>query len=166
VRWPRVYRMALRFLKARGGVVDLCGPVECRGVDAEIVRVQGLRSFSASKPIGTNMAEQYVNGLSDSSGVELAATSERSRRSSPKPSADDRAKAERRKRAPRLSETDYLLNIWQSDCAELRQAGVELRLEEAEVDGKPAVILTLLEVSFCQACQTFHGTKGAHTRIR
>jgi hypothetical protein len=37
---------------------------------------------------------------------------------------------------------------WQSDCADLRQAGVELRLEKAEVGGKPAVILTLLEVNF------------------
>jgi hypothetical protein len=59
-----------------------------------------------------------------------------------------------------------LLSLWQSDCAELRQAGVELRLERAEVDGKPAVILTLLEVSFCPACQTFHGTKEPHTCIR
>jgi hypothetical protein len=54
----------------------------------------------------------------------------------------------------------------ESDCAELRQAGVELRLEKAEVDGKPAVILTLLEVSFCGTCETFHGTKEPHTCIR
>jgi hypothetical protein len=112
------------------------------------------------------MDGQYVNGLSDSSGVELAATSERSRRTSRKPSADDQAKAEPRKPAPRLSEIDYLLNLWQSDCAELRQAGVELRLERAEVDGKPAIILTLLEVSFCPTCQTFHGTKEPHTCSR
>lgn len=112
------------------------------------------------------MTEQFVNGLSDSSGVEPVATSERSRRNSPKPSAGDREKAERRKPAPRLSETDYLLSLWQSDCAELRQAGVELRLEKAEVDGKPAVILTLLEVSFCGTCETFHGTKEQHTCIR
>jgi hypothetical protein len=68
--------------------------------------------------------------------------------------------------APKLSETDYLLSLWQSDCAELRQAGVELRLEKAEVDGKPAVILTLLEVNFYPTCQTFHGTKEPHTCIR
>jgi hypothetical protein len=43
---------------------------------------------------------------------------------------------------------------------------VELRLEKAEVDGKPAVILTLLEVNFCSECQTFHSTKEAHTCIR
>jgi hypothetical protein len=103
---------------------------------------------------------------SDSSGVELAATSERSRRNSWKPSADAQAKAEQRKPAPRLSETDYLLSLWQSDCAELRQAGVELRLEKAEVDGKPAILLTLLEVNFCPTCETFHGTKEPHTRIR
>ena len=50
----------------------------------------------------------------------------------------------------------------------LRRAmtGVVLRLEKAEVDGKPAVILTLLEVSFCPECQTFHGTKEPHTCIR
>jgi len=112
------------------------------------------------------MEERYVNGLSGSSGVELAATSERSRRNSPRPSVEDQAKAERRRPAPRLSETDYLLSLWQRDCAELRQAGVELRLERAEVDGKPAVILTLLEVSFCPECQTFHGTKQPHTCIR
>jgi hypothetical protein len=112
------------------------------------------------------MQERYVNGLSDSSGVEPAATSERSRRNSPKPSADAQAKDAQRKPAPRLSETDYLLSLWQSDCAELRQAGVELRLEKAEVDGKPAIVLTLLEVSFCGTCETFHGTKEAHTCIR
>ena len=112
------------------------------------------------------MTEQYANGLSDSSGVEPAATSERSRRNSLKPSAGALAKAEQRRPAPRLSETDYLLSLWQSDCAELRQAGVDLRLEKAEVNGQPAVILTLLEVSFCPECQTFHGTKEAHTCIR
>jgi hypothetical protein len=37
---------------------------------------------------------------------------------------------------------------------------------EGEVDGKPAVILTLLEVNFCPTCQTFHGTKEPHTCIR
>lgn len=112
------------------------------------------------------MDGQYVNGLSDLSGAEPAATSERSRRNSQKPSSKDREKAEQRKPAPKLSETDYLLSLWQSDCAELRQAGVELRLEKAEVEGKPAICLTLLEVSFCPTCQTFHGTKEPHTCIR
>jgi hypothetical protein len=112
------------------------------------------------------MEERYVNGLSDSSGVEPVATSARSRRNSRKPLADAQAKAERRKPAPRLNETDYLLSLWQSDCAELKQAGVEMRLEKADVDGKPAIVLTLLEVSFCPACQTFHGTKEQHTCIR
>lgn len=112
------------------------------------------------------MDGQYVNGLSDSSELEPGATSAKSRPNSRKLSADDRAKAEQRKPAPKLSEIDYLLNLWQSDCAELRQAGVELRLEKAEVDGKPAVILTLLEVNFCQTCQTFHSTKEPHTCIR
>ena len=112
------------------------------------------------------MNGQYVNGSCDLLEIEPGVTSAKSRRNSPKRSTDDREKAERRKPAPKLSETDYSPSLWQSDCAELRQAGVELRLEKAEVDGKPAVILTLLEVSFCPACQTFHGTKGAHTRIR
>lgn len=168
-RWIRAIERAAQALQIRA-------PQKYRGLfGAPQIRVRRptlalhstmRRSLSASKPTRTSMEERYVNGLSDSSGVELAATSERSRRNSPKPSADDQAKAERRKPTPRLSDTDYLLSLWQSDCAELRQAGVELRLEKAEVDGKPAVILTLLEVSFCQACQTFHGTKGAHTRIR
>jgi hypothetical protein len=65
------------------------------------------------------MDGQYVNGLSDSPGFELAATSAKSRRNSPKPLAVAQAKAERRRPAPRLSETDYLLSLWQSDCAEL-----------------------------------------------
>jgi hypothetical protein len=112
------------------------------------------------------MDAQYVNGLSDSFDSEPGATSERSRQNSPKPSADDREKAERRKPAPKLSETDYLLSLWQSDCAELRQAGVELRLEKAEIDGRPAIVLTLLEVNFCPTCQTFHSTKERHTCIR
>lgn len=112
------------------------------------------------------MDGQFVNGLSDSSGVEPVATSAKSRRNSRRPSADDREKAGQRKPAPRLSEIDYLLNLWQSDCAELRQAGVEMRLEKLEVDGRPAIGLTLLEVSFCPACQTFHGTKEPHTCIR
>jgi hypothetical protein len=112
------------------------------------------------------MEEQYVNGLSGSSDIEQVAISERSRRNSRKPSADGKAKAERRKPAPRLNETDYLLSLWQSDCAELRQAGVEMRPEKADVDGKPAIALTLLEVGFCPACQTFHGTKEPHTCIR
>jgi len=112
------------------------------------------------------MDGQYVNGSCDLSEIEPGATLAKSRPNSRKPSADDRAKAERRKPAPRLSETDYLLSLWQSDCAELRQAGVELRLEKAEVDGKPAIVLTLLEVNFCPTCQTFHGTKEAHTCIR
>lgn len=112
------------------------------------------------------MDVQSVNGLSDSFDGEPGATLAKSRRNSRKPSADDRAKAGRRKPAPRLSETDYLLNLWQSDCAELRQAGVELRLEKAEVDGRPAILLTLLEVNFCPTCQTFHGTKTEHTCIR
>jgi hypothetical protein len=81
-------------------------------------------------------------------------------------SDDGPAKAERLKPTPRLNETDYLLSLWQSDCTELRQAGVELRLEKAEVEGKPAVILTLLEVNFCPTCQTFHGTEEPYTRIR
>lgn len=112
------------------------------------------------------MEGQYVNGSCDLSEIEPGVTSAKSRRNLPKRSADDREKAERRKPAPKLSETDYLLSLWQSDCAELRQAGVELRLEKAEVDGKPAVILTLLEVNFCPTCQTFHGTTAPHTRIR
>jgi len=112
------------------------------------------------------MDGQYVNGLSDSSEIEPGATSVKSRPNSRKPSADDRVKVERRKPEPKLSEIDYLLNLWQSDCAELRQAGVELRLEKTEVDGKPAIVLTLLEVNFCPTCQTFHGTKEAHTCIR
>jgi len=112
------------------------------------------------------MEERYVNGSCGSSELEQVATSARSRQNSPRHSADDQAKAEQRKPAPRLTETDYLLSLWQSDCAELRQAGVELRLEKAEVDGKPAVILTLLEVSFCPECQTFHVTKELHTCIR
>src|SRR5262245_32755643 len=107
------------------------------------------RNYSASKPTRTDMDAQYVNGLSDSSELEQVATSERSRRNSPRPSADDRAKDGQRRHAPKLSETDYLLSLWQSDCGELRQAGVELRLERAEVDGKPAIVLTLLEVNFC-----------------
>jgi len=112
------------------------------------------------------MDGQFVNGLSDSLDIEPVATSARSRRNSRKPLADGQEKAERQKPAPRLSETDYLLSLWQSDCAELRQAGVELRLEMDEVDGKPAILLTLLEVSFCPECQTFHGTKEPHTCIR
>ena len=112
------------------------------------------------------MDGQYVNGSCDLSKLEPGATSAKSRQNSRRRLADDRAKAERRKPAPRLSETDYLLSLWQSDCAELRQAGVELRLEKAEVDGKPAVILTLLEVNFCPTCQTFHGTTEPHTCIR
>jgi hypothetical protein len=127
---------------------------------------QMRRRCGVSKPMETNVEERYVNGLSDSSGVELAATSERSRRSSRKPSSKDRVKVERRKPAPRLNEIDFLLSLWQSDCAELRQAGVETRLEKAEVDGRPAIVLTLLEVSFCPTCQTFHGTKEPHTCIR
>jgi len=112
------------------------------------------------------MDGQYVNGLSDSPELEPRAASAKSRQNSRRRLADDRAKAEPRKPAPKLSETDYLLSLWQSDCAELRQAGVELRLEKAEVDGRPAVILTLLEVNFCPTCQTFHGTKEPHTCIR
>jgi hypothetical protein len=112
------------------------------------------------------MDGQYVNGSLDLSEIEHGATSAKSRPNSRKPLADDRERAERRKPAPKLSEIDYLLNLWQSDCAELRQAGVELRLEKAEVDGKPAIVLTLLEVNFCPTCQTFHGTKEAHTCIR
>jgi hypothetical protein len=112
------------------------------------------------------MDGQYVNGSLDLSEIEPGATSAKSRLNSRKLSADDRAKAERRKPEPKLSEIDYLLSLWQSDCAELRQAGVELRLEKAEIDGKPAIMLTLLEVSFCPTCQTFHGTKEPHTCIR
>jgi hypothetical protein len=112
------------------------------------------------------MEGQLLNGSCDLSEIEPGATSEKSRRNSRKPSADDRAKAERRKPGPRLTEVDYLLSLWQSDCAELRQAGVELRLEKVEVDGRPAIALTLLEVNFCPTCQTFHGTKEPHTCIR
>jgi len=67
---------------------------------------------------------------------------------------------------PQAQKPDYLLSLWQSDCAELRQAGVEMRLEKAEVDGKPAIVLMLLEVSFCPECQPFHGTKEQHMCIR
>jgi hypothetical protein len=112
------------------------------------------------------MSGQVVNGSCDLSEIEPVATSAKSRQNSLRRSAEGPAKAEPRKPAPRLSETDYLLSLWQSDCAELRQAGVELRLEKSEVDGKPAVILTLLEVNFCPMCQTFHGTTEPHTRIR
>jgi hypothetical protein len=112
------------------------------------------------------MEGQYVNGSCDLSEIEPGATSAKLRPNSRRRLADDQAKAEPRKPAPKLSETDYLLSLWQSDCAELRQAGVELRLEKAEVDGRPAVILTLLEVNFCPTCQTFHGTKEPHTCIR
>jgi len=45
----------------------------------------------------------------------------------------------------------------------LRQAGVELCLERADVEGRPAIILTLLEVNFCPMCQTFYDTKEQHT---
>jgi hypothetical protein len=112
------------------------------------------------------MDGQFVNGLSDSPEPGPPAAPEKSRRSSPRRSADDQAKAEQRKPAPKLSEVDYLLSLWQSNCAELRQAGVEMRLEKLEVDGKLAIGLTLLEVSFCPTCQTFHGTKEPHTCIR
>jgi hypothetical protein len=108
------------------------------------------------------MDAQYVNGSSDSPEPGPPAAQAKSRWSSPRRSADDQAKAEPPKRAPKLSEVDYLLSLWQSNCAELRQAGVEMRLEKAEVDGKPAIALTLLEVSFCPTCQTFHGTKEPH----
>jgi hypothetical protein len=112
------------------------------------------------------MDGQYVKGSCDLLEIELGVTSAKTHRSLPKRSTEDRAKVEQQKSAPKLSETDYLLSLWQSDCAELRQAGVELRLEKAEVGGKPAVIVTLLEVNFCPACQTFHGTKEPHTCIR
>src|SRR5262245_18560810 len=142
-------------------------PIQIHVKLSTLARVSTMRRrFSASKPTRTNMDGQFVNGLSDSSNNAPVAMSGRSRRSLRRPSADDQAKGEHRKPAPKLSETDFLLSLWQSDCAELRQAGVELRLERAEVDGKPAVILTLLEVSFCPTCQTFHGTKEPHTRIR
>jgi hypothetical protein len=112
------------------------------------------------------MDGQFVNGSCDLSEIEPGVTSAKSRQNSRRRLADDREKAEPRRPAPRLSETDYLLSLWQSDCAELRQAGVELRLEKAEVEDKPAVILTLLEVNFCPTCQTFHGTTAPHTCIR
>lgn len=112
------------------------------------------------------MAERYVNGSSDSCDNEPARTSARSRPRSPRRSGGAQAKDEPRKPGPRLSETDFLLSLWQSDCAELREAGVELRLEQAEVDGKPAIVLTLLEVNFCPMCQTFHGTRETHTCSR
>ena len=91
------------------------------------------RNFSASKPIGTSMDGQYVNGSCDLSEIEPGATSAKSRPNSRRRLADNQAKAEPRKPAPKLSETDYLLSLWQSDCAELRQAGLPLRLEKAEV---------------------------------
>jgi len=112
------------------------------------------------------MEDGYVNGLSDSPHDEQAAILERSRQSLQKPLSDAPEKAERRKPAPKLSEIDYLLTIWQSDCAELRQAGVKMTLEKDEINGTPAIILTLLEVNYCPQCQTFHDTKIIHTCIR
>jgi len=67
---------------------------------------------------------------------------------------------------PMLSEIDALLVLWQHSCAELRQAGVNMILEKDEINGTPAIILTLLAVNYCPQCQTFHDTKTSHTCIR
>jgi Penicillinase repressor len=65
-------------------------------------------------------------------------------------------------------ETAVMELLWREARLTVNQVEERLqhRLEKAEVDGKPAVILTLLEVNFCPTCQTFHGTRGAHRRIR
>lgn len=113
------------------------------------------------------MDEQLLNGQCDLSHAEPDVTLEKSRPNSRKRSAADPAKDGQRKPVPKLSEVDFLLSLWQSDCAELKQAGVQLRLTaETDESGKPCIHLVLVETNFCQTCGMFHSTKQAHTCTR
>jgi hypothetical protein len=112
------------------------------------------------------MAEQLSNGLSDSPLPEPGETSEKSPKKPQRKSRAGQGREGPRRLAPKLNEIDFLLNLWQSDCAELRQAGVELRLDDGVENGRPFISLHLLDVSYCGKCQTFYGTKTEHMCIR
>jgi hypothetical protein len=109
--------------------------------------------------------EQRLNGPSDSypKTSEPAKTSGRSTKSSRKSSRADQGKGEPNPPGPKLSEIDFLLSIWQSDCAELRAAGVKVELSAGEGEnGEPTISTRFLGVSFCHECGRFHETRTAH----
>lgn len=108
------------------------------------------------------MEEQLSNESSALLTPEPAKTSERSHQRSRKRSQEDQGREEQREPEPKLTEIEFLLTLWQSDCAELKQAGVEMALNAVEANGKPSVQLILLEVQYCTTCRRFRSTKEAH----
>src|SRR5262245_37220811 len=114
------------------------------------------------------METELLNGRSDLSleKSEHPKVSARSPKRSKKSSGRVRGKGEQQKPEPQLSEIDFLLSLWQSDCAELKQAGVEMHLSVERVQGKTAVQLILMEVGYCQQCGMFHETVNPHTCLR
>lgn len=112
------------------------------------------------------MEIELQNGLSDSQAQEPPKVSGRSRKKSPKRSSGGQGKGAAKKPEPRLSEIDFLLSLWQHDCAELQQAGVELHLSVRKENGVPIINLKLYAVAFCPKCEMPHGTKMEHICIR
>lgn len=112
------------------------------------------------------MAKEKLSVSLDSRAHGRDATFKKSRRNSLKHSADGQAKGDQPNPGPKLSEIDFLLSIWQADCAELKEAGIEMQVKQINnEEGKTCICLVLTEVGFCQNCQKFHSTREIHECI-